>query len=90
MSRIYWSQVFMGTLTDKNNPTLLENKNSELLMYFPDDCYVMDTKRPYMELSFGIHNIFNLIHIEYIRRLSYLEQQSSKKAIVKIGMEFKF
>ena len=84
------AKCLWGKLTDKNNPTMLENKNSDLLMYFPDDCYIMDTKRPYMELSFGIHNIFNLIHIEYIRRLSYLEQPSSKKAIVKIGMEFKF
>lgn len=79
-----------GKLTDKNNPTLPENKNSDLIMFFPDGCYIMDAKKPYMELSFGIHNIFNLIHIEYIRRLSYKEQLSSKKAIVKFGLEFKF
>jgi len=68
-----------GELTDKNNPTLPENAGSNKLMYFPKGCYIMDSKRPYVEVIFGIHNIFKIIHVEYVRRLSYLDLPTSEK-----------
>ena len=61
-----------GTLTDKNNPTLAENASDNVLMNFPDGCHVMDKNRPYMEIAAGIHNIFKIVHVEYVRRLNYL------------------
>ena len=61
-----------GTLTDKNNPTLAGNANDNMLMSFPDGCHVMDKNRPYMEIAAGIHNIFKIVHVEYVRRLNYL------------------
>ena len=60
-----------GELSDKNNPFLEQNAQSDILMMFPNGCRVMDPKKPYYELSLGIHNIFKLIHVEYVRRLSY-------------------
>ena len=70
-----------GELTDKNNPFLEENRNDDMLMMFPghyraDGVYeyssnVMDPKRPYVEACVGIHNIFKLLHVEYVRRLNY-------------------
>lgn len=79
-----------GTLTDKNNPYLQANQGSNILMQFPEGCYVMSLNRPYIEVSVGIHNIFNLLHIEYCRRLSYLELMNSKKGVIKFAIEFKF
>lgn len=79
-----------GKVTDKNNPFLDCNKDSELLMHFPEGSYVMDSKRPYWEFSVGIHNIFNLLQIEFIRRLSYNELPTSKKSTIKMSLEFKF
>lgn len=61
-----------GTLTDKNNPTLAQNAGDELLMQLPDGCRVMDPKTPYVEIALGVHNIFKLVHVEYVRRLNYL------------------
>ena len=60
-----------GGLSDKNNPYLEQNAGSSLLMHFPEGSYMMDTKRPYWELSAGIHNIFKIVHVEYVRRLNY-------------------
>ena len=60
-----------GSLSDKNNPFLEQNAQSDVLMMFPAGCRVMDSKTPYYELSLGIHNIFKLIHVEYVRRLNY-------------------
>ncbi len=71
--------VLWGGLSDKNNPYKAENVGSDRLMYFPEGCYVMDTKKPYVELVVGIHNIFKLIHVEYVRRLTYLDLPTSEK-----------
>jgi len=71
--------VLWGGLSDKNNPYKAENAGSDRLMYFPEGCYVMDTKKPYVELVVGIHNIFKLIHVEYVRRLTYLDLPTSEK-----------
>lgn len=68
-----------GSLTDKNNPTLAENADSQVLMAFPEGCYVMDGKKPYWEVSFGVHNILKLLHLEFVRRLNYNELPTTHK-----------
>ena len=70
-----------GELTDKNNPFLEQNRNDKMLMMFPGhyreggvfnySSNVMDPKIPYVEITAGIHNIFKLLHVEYVRRLNY-------------------
>ena len=70
-----------GGLSDKNNPFLEQNANSDILMMFPEGCHVMDSKKPYYELSVGIHNIFKLIHVEYVRRLNYHYENTHKDGI---------
>ena len=32
-----------------------------------------------MELSIGIHNIFKIVHVEYVRRLNYNELPTAHK-----------
>lgn len=73
--------VLWGQLTDKNNPAKSGYTDYDLF-YFPghfqpDGSYeqntvCMDTKKPYVECRIGIHNIFKLIEIDYVRRLTYL------------------
>ena len=72
-------RILWGELTDRNNPNAPHNQNSDVVMYFPEGCYVIDPKRPYMELSLGIHNIFKIVHVEYIRRLNYNELPTAHK-----------
>ena len=90
-SRLKWREFIgvkclWGKLTDKNNPYLAENQQSDVLMAFPEGCYIMDGKRPYWELSLGIHNIFKILHVEYVRRLNYLELPTANKR----GVRFTF
>lgn len=78
-----------GTLTDKNNPFLEKNRDDATLMMFPghydtDGVYrysssVMDPKKPYVEITAGIHNIFKLLHVEYVHRLNYNELPTANK-----------
>ena len=79
--------VLWGMLSDKNNPYC--NANDKNLFYFPgrfnsDGSYtaishVMDKKIPYVEAIVGIHNIFKLLHIEYVRRLTYIDRPGTSK-----------
>ena len=72
-------RVLWGELSDKNNPYKDHNIGNPILMYFPEGSYVIDPKRPYMELSLGLHNIFKIIHVEYVRRLNYNELPTAHK-----------
>lgn len=83
-------RVLWGDLSDKNNPNLEQNAGSPLLMYFPDGSYLIDSKRPYMELSLGLHNIFKLVHVEYIRRLNYNELPTARKHGVRFMVRMTF
>ena len=78
-----------GELTDKNNPFLEQNKDDKMLMMFPGhyrqggiydySSNVMDPKIPYVEVTAGIHNIFKLLHVEYVRRLNYNHLPTANK-----------
>ncbi|MBQ2359728.1 MAG: carboxypeptidase-like regulatory domain-containing protein, partial [Prevotella sp.] len=83
-------KCFWGSLTDKNNPFLVQNANSDVLMAFPNGCYVMDSKKPYVEVVAGIHNIFKLLHIEYVRRLTYNELPTAHKSGIRFMMRVTF
>ena len=95
LRKLKWREWFgvrclWGALTDKNNPTLAANQSSDVLMAFPDGCYIMDRKRPYWEASFGIHNIFKLLHVEYVRRFSYLNLRTANKQGVRFTIRTTF
>ncbi|UKK51583.1 DUF5686 and carboxypeptidase regulatory-like domain-containing protein [Prevotella sp. E13-17] len=95
LKRLKWrefisAKMLWGSLSDKNNPFLEENQSSDILMMFPDGSHVMDKSRPYWEVSVGIHNIFKLLHVEYIRRLSYNELPTAHKQIVKFTFRASF
>lgn len=79
-------KMLWGSLSDKNNPMLEQNWKSSTLMAFPEGCYLMNPHKPYMEFRAGIHNIFNLLHVEYVRRLNYLELPTASKH----GVRFTF
>lgn len=79
-----------GTLTDKNNPYLQQNANSDLLMAFPSGCYIMDKNKPYVEAIVGIHNIFKFLHVQYVRRLAYNDLPTASKHGVRMMLEFTF
>lgn len=85
IKKLKWREMFRirglwGTLTDKNNP--YKSNNPDLFL-FPmrngvPTSYVMG-KTPYIEASIGIYNIFKLLHIEYVRRLTYTDIPGIKK-----------
>lgn len=83
-------KMLWGQLTDKNNPMLVENAGSRMLMPFPQGTYVMDPNKPYAELILGIHNIFKLIQLEYVRRLNYLDLPTANKHGIRLTFRATF
>jgi putative outer membrane protein len=75
-------KMLYGHLTDKNNP-MKHPGDSELFLFPTRDgrptSFVMDSKTPYMECSVGIHNIFKILHIDYVRRLNYQDHPDANK-----------
>ena len=92
--------VLWGMLSDKNNPFLEQNRTNHRLYYFPgrfqaDGSYqylshVMDPKVPYVEVIAGIHNIFKLLHIEYVHRLTYTDLPGIDKWGIRFMLRVKF
>ena len=85
IKKLKWREMFRirglwGTLTDKNNP--YKSNNPDLFLFPMRDgvptSHVMG-KTPYVEASVGIYNIFKLLHIEYVHRLTYTDIPGVKK-----------
>ncbi len=80
--------VLWGNLSDKNNPYL--HPDDKVLFQFPKGCYIMDANKPYVEAIIGIHNIFKLLHVEYVRRLTYTELPTAKRNSVRFTFRTTF
>ena len=74
-----------GALTDKNNPLLDRNQNDAMLFQFPKDAREFRNNEPYWEITVGVHNIFKLLAIDYVRRMNY-----NRPGIKKNGIRFGF
>lgn len=98
MKKLKWREVFRfralyGSLSDKNNP--YKNTDDSKLFRFPTrdgvtTSFVMDSSTPYLEASVGIHNIFKILHIEYVRRLTYLNNPNISKDGIRFMMMVTF
>lgn len=83
-------KALWGSLSDKNNPYLAQNAGDETLMMFPSGSFIMDPDKPYVELALGIHNIFKIVHVEYVRRLNYLDLPTAHKHGVRFMIRMTF
>lgn len=98
IKKLKWREAFRfrvlwGDLTNKNNPGM--NPDDSDLFLFPTrdgktTGFAMDPKVPYMEFSVGIYNIFKLLHIEYVRRLNYLDNPGINKDGIRFMILMRF
>ncbi|MDP4268041.1 MAG: carboxypeptidase-like regulatory domain-containing protein, partial [Bacteroidota bacterium] len=79
-------KILYGMITDRNNPDLntglfkLPVSNSGVPI-----TYTLDT-RPYIEVSAGIANIFKLIRVDIVKRLTYNDHPN----VANIGIRTRF
>lgn len=75
-----------GSLSDKNNPAYHKE-----LFRFPTDANVgFLHKTPYMEISAGIDNIFKILRVDYVWRISYLKNTGIDKSGLRVALHFSF
>ena len=79
-----------GNLTSKNNPYLEKNKGDITLMYFPEGTYIMDKNKPYVEIVAGVTNIFKILSVQYVRRITYTQLPTAHKQGIRFRFMFRF
>jgi Family of unknown function (DUF5686)/CarboxypepD_reg-like domain len=95
LKKLKWREVFTfkslwGGIDAKNLPS---NENS--LLRFPVDgngqvlTHSLD-KKPYIETSVGISNIFRVIRIDYVRRLNYIDLPNVSKSGIRARVKMEF
>ncbi|MCH5228397.1 MAG: carboxypeptidase-like regulatory domain-containing protein [Muribaculaceae bacterium] len=74
----------VGSLSNKNNP-----KYNDDLLKFPDFALARKMKKtPYMEVGVGIDNIFSVLRVDYVWRLTYRDNPGVDKSGVRISLHF--
>ncbi len=75
-----------GTLSKRNNPSYHTN-----LFRFPSEANVQIMgETPYMEISAGIDNIFKILRVDYVWRLTYLHYAGIDRSGLRVALHFKF
>ncbi len=79
LKRLHWREVFVfkgvyGDLEGRNNGSA---NAMRALMRFPAG--MGPVNRPYLEMGFGIENIFKLLRVDFIWRLNHLDTPSDYK-----------
>ena len=92
--KLNWREVvgfrgMFGNLSEKNRP---DNANTGSLYKFPyeDETYHYLGGTPYMELSLGVENIFRVLRVDYVRRLTYRNYPGIDKEGVRIQLHMQF
>ena len=86
LREIFTFKGFMGGLSRKNNP---EFEND--LYQIPSDATTSPKgKKPYMEIGAGIDNIFTILRVDYIWRLTYRDKPGIDKSGLRISLHFSF
>lgn len=92
--KLNWREVvsfrgMYGHLSSKNRPDPL---NTGSLYKFPykDNTYHFLGSKPYMEFAVGIENIFRVLRIDYVRRLTYRDYPGIDKDGVRIKLHIQF
>lgn len=97
LRRLKWREhfgvkAFYGALTDKNNPYLRQDAD---LYFFPTrdgetSSFIMERGKPYVELMVGVHNIFRILQVDYVRRVNYLDHPGVNKHGVRLSLKLTF
>jgi hypothetical protein len=96
LRRLKWREVasakiLYGSVREQNNPA----KNPEAFKFLTDadtqqpTTYTLDNG-PYVEVSVGLANIFKLLRLELIKRLTYLDHPDISKWGVRFKVRFEF
>lgn len=82
---VFFTRGFWGDLSKKNNPEY----GSEDIFLFPEGSYKMG-KKPYVEVGAGVENIFKVLRLDYVWRLTYRDHPDISKSGLRVSLHFTF
>lgn len=86
LREVFAFNCLYGHLSKRNDPAYNEN-----VFRFPE---ISNTKRmgsmPYMEISAGIENIFKVMRVDYVWRLSYRNSPDISRSGLRVAVHFTF
>lgn len=86
LREVFTFRGLFGHLSDKNNPIY----NNDLFR-FPEISHTYNmTSNPYMEMGVGVENIFKILRIDYVWRLSYKKANNIDQQGLRVAFHFKF
>lgn len=90
MKKLKWrlvgtSNVIYGGMSKENRALIVQDTSEET-----DDNALgfMDRGKPYVELGYGVENIFKFFRVDFIHRLSYLDKPDVRKFGVLFSVQF--
>lgn len=92
--KLNWREVITfkgmyGNLSEKNRPDPLNTGNLYKFPYENDEYHYLNGK-PYMEVAVGIENIFKVLRIDYVRRITYTDLPGIDKHGIRIQFHIQF
>src|SRR5690606_11680749 len=90
MREVVGFKLLYGNVRPENRP-----ENNPAVYWVPQDADGNQTtftmrRRPYMEVNAGFENILNVLRVEYVRRLSYLNHPAIDKGGVRFSVNIDF
>ena len=77
--------VLIGQAQQKNKDLIPYTVGSDNIQGFNS----LDPKKPYAEIGYGVENIFRLLRVDFIHRLTYLDKPGARPFGVKLSIQFK-
>lgn len=92
--KLNWREVITcrgmyGRLSDKNRPDPLNTGNLYKFPYENDEYHYLAGK-PYVEVAVGIENIFRVLRVDYVRRITYTDLPGIDKNGIRIQFHIQF
>ena len=78
-----------GRLSEKNRPNPLDTGDLYKFPYENDQYHYLGDK-PYVEIGIGIENIFRVLRVDYVRRLTYRDLPGIDKDGFRIQFHIQF
>jgi hypothetical protein len=81
------SNIIVGGMNQQNRDLIAANTSTgeeTLPVGF------LSVGKPYVELGYGVENIFKFLRVDFIHRVSYLENQPDTRSPRKFGVFFSF
>lgn len=90
LKKLKWREIvscrgLYGHLSDKNNPDMTPGCS-----HFSDSKYPYNGKTPYVEAGVGIENIFKVLRLDYVWRLTYRDSPDIDKSGLRISLHMTF